>query len=92
MRMYELVLVIKDSLTEEKRKKLIESVKSWLKTMKVTREDAWGVKAFAYPIKKERSGYYFVMAFEGVNGIATDFEKKILTNENILRHLLFRTK
>lgn len=92
MRKYELALVFRDSLSEEKRKKLIETVKSWIKDMKVTKDDAWGVKAFAYPIKKEKSGYYEVMAFEGEVGVPTDFEKKILTNENILRHLLVRTK
>lgn len=92
MRMYELVLIFKDSLSEEKRKKLIETVKSWIKDMKVTKEDAWGVKAFAYPIKKEKSGYYEMMAFEGESGVPTDFEKRILANESILRHLLVRKK
>lgn len=92
MRAYELVVILKDSLTEEKRKKVLTTLKGMLKDAKITKEDAWGVKPFSYPIKHERSGYYEVMHFETDVAIPSDFEKKVQTNENIIRHLLVRTK
>ena len=48
MRTYELVLVMKPSVKEADRKKLLEQVKGWLGTVKVTKEEDWGQKALAY--------------------------------------------
>lgn len=91
MRAYELILVLKPSLTDTLRKKLFTGVKSFLKDLKITKENEIGQKPLAYKIKRETSGFYFDVILEGEN-IPADFEKKLLENENILRHLLLRTK
>jgi len=90
MRTYELVLVLNSSLTSEKRKKLIETIKGWLKEAKITKEEDWGQKALAYPIKREKIGFYHLFSFEA-NTIPTDTEKRILSQDQVLRHLLVRT-
>ena len=92
MRTYELLLVIRTSVTEANRKKLLETVKSWLKDTKIVSEDEWGQKAFAYPIKKEQSGFYHLMNLEALAGVPNDVEKRILGNDGILRHILIRKK
>ncbi len=91
MRTYEFVLVVKSSVKEADRAKLLEQVKGWLGNVKVTKEEDWGQKALAYPIKKEDSGHYFQMQLEGET-IPGDFETRVLQNSNVLRHLLLRTK
>ncbi|MDP2637586.1 MAG: 30S ribosomal protein S6, partial [Candidatus Levybacteria bacterium] len=91
MRSYELVFVTKASLSDALRKKLITSIKSLLSGLKITKESEVGVKSLAYKIKKETTGFYFDFVLEGEN-IPQGFEKKILENDNILRHLLLRTK
>lgn len=91
MRIYELALVFTDQLTEAKRKKLLETITGWLKDAKVTKEDSWGVKALAYPIRKQPMGFYHIMHLEAEN-VPADFEKKLLLEADILRHLLIRTK
>jgi ribosomal protein S6 len=91
MRSYELILIAKTSLTEALRKKLITGVKALLKDLKIVKENEVGQKALAYKIKKETSGFYFDFVLEGET-IPSDFEKKLLENENILRHLLLRNK
>ena len=53
MRTYELVVVIKPTVKEPERKKLLEQVKEWLGEVKITKQNDWGQKALAYPIKKE---------------------------------------
>ena len=90
MRTYDLVLVIKSSVSEADRKKLLEQVKAWMGALKVTKEDDWGSKALKYPIKKELTGHYFALNLEGET-VPQDLEKRILNQENILRHLLVRT-
>ena len=92
MRTYELVLVMRPSVSEADRKKLLEQVKAWLGDLKVTKEDDWGSKALKYSIKKELTGHYFDLMLETEAVIPGDFEKKLLHEDNILRHLLIRNK
>jgi small subunit ribosomal protein S6 len=89
MKTYQLVLVLKTSITEANRKKFVETVKDWFGKAKVTKEEEWGEKTLAYPIKKEKSGFYLNFLLESVK-IPVDFEKKLFANENVLRHLVIR--
>jgi ribosomal protein S6 len=91
MRTYELVVVVKPSVKEAERKKLLEQVKGWLGKLNVTKEEDWGQKALAYPIKKEDAGHFFQFFLEGET-VPSDLETRILQNNNVLRHLLLRTK
>ena len=91
MRSYELILVTKTSLTDTLRKKLVAGVKVLLKDLKIVKENEVGQKVLAYKINRELNGFYFDFALEGEN-VPENFEKKLLENENILRHLLLRTK
>lgn len=90
MRLYELVLVLRPSLKEADRKKFLASVKEWLKDVKVKENDL-GQKPLAYSIKKEVAGHYYQLMLEGEN-IAKDFETRLVRSENVLRHLMLRTK
>lgn len=92
MRKYELVIVLDPNLKADQRTKLLETIKGWLDNVNVVEENAWGQRALAYPIKKERLGFFEVMRLETEEAIPADFEKRLLTNDNILRHLLIRVK
>lgn len=92
MRIYDLVLIIKSSLSQAQRKKLLESIKEWLKDVKVKEEKSWGQKPLSYQIRKEVSGFYHQMMLETEKILPLDFEKKLLAHEDVLRHLLIRRK
>lgn len=92
MRIYELVLVLRPNLSEPNRKKVLDTIKDLLKSLKITEEQDWGSKALAYPIKKELTGHYFDLILETETSIPNDFEKRLLTNDTILRHLVIRKK
>lgn len=92
MRLYELALVIHPSVTEPERKKLLDTIKSWIKDVKIAGENSWGSKALRYRIKKELTGFYHSMQLETEKVLPADFEKKLLHNEKLLRHLLIRKK
>lgn len=91
MRLYELVMILKSSLSEKEREKLLETIKGWLKDVKIIKEESLGQKPLAYKIKRELSGVYHKIEMEAEN-IPADFEKRLNTSENILRHLLLRKK
>lgn len=90
MRTYELVVVVKP-VPEADRKKLLETVKSWLKDVKWTSEKEWGSKALKYKIKQELTGYYYDFEFNAEK-VPADFEKKMLNLDGVLRHLVVRKK
>nr|MBI5455819.1 30S ribosomal protein S6 [Candidatus Levybacteria bacterium] len=90
MRNYQLVLVLKTSLSEANRKKFLESVKSWVKGAKFTKEEEWGEKTLAYIIKRETKGFYVNYLFELKDEFSKDLEKKLMATDDVLRHLLLR--
>jgi len=90
MRVYEFALVLKSSPLG-KQKKIVDEIKNYLKGLKITKEEEVGKKTLSYKIKREDSGYYMNFLFEG-DSIPVDFEKKLLANEGVLRHLLLRKK
>jgi ribosomal protein S6 len=91
MRNYDLVLVLRPSLKDADRKKIISDVKDSLKGVTIAKEEDWGQKPLAYTIKRELAGYYTLLKLEGET-IPAGVEQKILHNDKIIRHLLLRTK
>lgn len=87
MRNYQLVLVVKTT-SEANTKKVLETVKEFLKSAKITKQDDLGEKTLAYPIKKEGKGIYFSFLFEAED--ITGLEKRLFANEDILRYLILR--
>lgn len=92
MRSYELVVVLRPSLKDAEKKKLIDGVKANLSGMKIVKEEEWGQKPLAYTIKKEVAGYYVQLKLETEETIPAGFEQKLLNNDSVLRHLLLRIK
>lgn len=92
MRLYDLVMVSRTSLSDSDRKKLMDQVQTWMGDVKVKSTDEWGQKPLAYPIKKENAGVYTKMTLEGEGAIPADFETRLLRNDSVLRHLLLRVK
>ena len=91
-------MVARPSLKEAELKKLLDSVKDWLGKVKITKEEDWGQKALSYTIKKEVAGHYFMFQIEadsndyGKGSLPKDFEARIIRQDNIIRHLMLRTK
>lgn len=85
-------MVMRPSLSDEDRKKLIESIKDSLKDMKVTKEEDMGQKPLAYKIKKEVAGVFHTIHMESEKAIPQDLERKLLHNDKIIRHLVIRSK
>lgn len=92
MRLYDFVLVLRPSLSETDRKKLLTTIKEWLDGVKVVKDEEWGQKPLSYPIKKEIAGFYHLMKLETEKTVPDDFERRVLQNDNVIRHLLLRTK
>ena len=94
MTKYEIMFIVKATMEEDKIKKISEDLQKLLKTKtsKVIEFKEMGRKKLAYPIKKEVSGYYYVMTVEADKESIHEFDRKISINENVLRHLIIKVE
>ena len=94
MNKYEIMFIVKSTLDEETIKKTSEDLQKLIniKPCKVVEFKEMGRKKLAYPIKKEVSGYYFVMNVEATHETLAEFDRKVTINENVLRHLIIKVE
>ncbi|OGE38113.1 30S ribosomal protein S6 [Candidatus Daviesbacteria bacterium RIFCSPLOWO2_01_FULL_39_12] len=92
MNSYYLTLVLRADLDEKERKSLLDSmVKKLLgEEGKVSKEDLWGNKDLAYPIKKQTKGFYAHYELVADPKNAKGLDKILKVEEDILRYLLIR--
>ena len=90
MKDYELVVIIKnqESVIEETVKKIKELLES--KDIKINKEDIWGLRTLAYPIKNETAGYYIIYNIRSDSQNINPVENTLRINENLLRYRFFR--
>lgn len=89
MNSYLLTLVLKPDQEEKDRKALVDDVKKKIGG-KINKEDAWGARDLAYPIKRQTKGFYVHFEFETDPKVAKDLDKSLKVEEDILRFLLVR--
>ena len=94
MTKYEIMFIVKATMEEDAIKKTSEDLQKLInnKTSKVLEFKEMGRKKLAYPIKKEVSGYYYVITVEANRETIAEFDRKVSINENILRHLIIKVE
>ena len=97
MKKYEIMFIVKPTITEDKIKTVASNFQKTLETngAKVISVDAWGQKTLAYEIKKGnetyKSGYYYVIDLETETDQAiNEFNRLALISSDIIRHLIIR--
>ncbi|MDP3733110.1 MAG: 30S ribosomal protein S6 [Candidatus Daviesbacteria bacterium] len=92
MNNYYVTLVLKPDLEEKVRKELLEGLvkKLTIDNGKLTKQDLWGVKDLAYPIKKQNKGFYAHFEIEADPKNAKGLDKILKVEEDILRYLIIR--
>lgn len=94
MNNYFLTLVFRDGLEDKARDQLVAEIKGKLKTdsAKATslKEDVWGSRDLAYPIKRQTKGYYVHFEFETDPKVAKTLDNTLRVEDDILRYLLVR--
>ncbi len=88
---YELTMIMRTSLGEEDRKKVLESVKKFIgKSSKLVETLDLGKRMFAYPIKKEKEGNYTCLKLDISGQEVVEINKKLKNDERVLRYLLVK--
>jgi small subunit ribosomal protein S6 len=87
--LYETVFILDPTLDEHTVDKEINKVEELILSHKgmVKKTEKWGLKKFAYPIKKKLQGFYTLIYFEGDGDIPKELERSYKLNEHCLRYL-----
>lgn len=90
MNKYEIMFVVKNTIDESTVNKTVDELKSIITSMKSEIIDfkEMGQKQLAYEIKKEVSGFYFLITANATKEAVAEFDRIAKINENVIRHLV----
>jgi small subunit ribosomal protein S6 len=88
-RIYETVIVLHPELSEEDVETTTQSVVSLLtdRGSEIIRTERGGKRRLAYPIHKQRYGYYNLIHFRASPDVLTPLERSYRLNDRIIRYL-----
>jgi small subunit ribosomal protein S6 len=92
MRRYELMLVIRPDVADDKSQALIDRTTRGLVSSggQIVKVAPWGRRRLAYPIDRHREGSYHIILFEAPSDAIAELEHTLQITEEVLRHLVTR--
>jgi len=92
MHQYEIVVVMRADLTAEDVTTHVDTITGWVTAREgqVVQVDHWGRRKLAYPIRKQRDGYYVLLKAELPPAAPVEIERNLRITEDILRFLVTR--
>jgi small subunit ribosomal protein S6 len=94
MRRYELMLVIRPDVADDKSQALVDRTTRQVVTAggQIVKVAPWGRRRLAYPIDRHREGSYQIILFEAPPEAIAELEHTLLITEEVLRHLVTRVE
>ena len=94
MRRYELMLVIRPDVADDKSQALVDRTTRGIVSAggQIVKVAPWGRRRLAYPIDRHREGSYHIILFEAPSDSIVELEHTLLITEEVLRHLITRVE
>ena len=93
MRKYEIMFIVKPTLSEDEKKNVVAKFVKVLTDNKatITNEKDLGQRELAYEIKDFKSGFYYLVNLEANDDAAiAEFDRQAKNTSDIVRHLITR--
>lgn len=93
MRKYEIMFIVKPTLSEDEKKNVVAKFVKVLTDNKatITNEKDLGQRELAYEIKDFKSGFYYLVNLEANDDAAiSEFDRQAKNTSDIIRHLITR--
>ena len=88
MNKYETIFIINTSADEAKKKELVEKFSALINSNgKVESVDEWGLKKLAYPVQKQKEGYYVLVNFEAKPELIAELERVYRITDDIMKFI-----
>ena len=90
MRLYEIVYIFDATLDEDSVNKKLEKFHPLMvgKSGEVVAVDHWGTRQMAYPVKKQKTGFYVVAQVRAETDGLPEFERVLGLDAELLRYLI----
>jgi len=94
MRRYELMLIIRPDVPDDRSQALVDRTTRQIVTAggQIVKVAPWGRRRLAYPIDRHREGSYHIILFEAPAEAIQELEHTLLITEEVLRHLVTRVE
>lgn len=91
MNKYELLLIIKNAISDEEKQAVCDKVESIINANgAVESTDKWGTRKYAYPIDYTTEGYYVLWTFSAQATVPAELENFVKISENCVRCMIIR--
>ncbi|MEA3423938.1 MAG: 30S ribosomal protein S6 [Bacillota bacterium] len=89
MKNYETMFILKPNVEEEQRNAVIEKFKNIIdEGGEIVSVDEWGIKKFAYEIKKLKEGYYVLINFKSDSDVLNELERNYRISDDVIRFIV----
>ena len=91
-RVYEIVVIVTPSATDEDLDQLTTSLTGIITTQggTIVKAEKWGKRNLAYPIGKFKDGHYLLIEAEGSGSEIAELERRMRVNDTIVRYMTVR--
>lgn len=92
MPLYEHVYIARQDISQQQVEALTDTFKSLISEHggTVGKVESWGLKTFAYKIKKNRKGHYVLMNIDAPHAAVHEMERQMRIHEDVLRCLTIK--
>jgi small subunit ribosomal protein S6 len=89
LRQYETGFVLSPAISEEEITLFIQQMADIVAQKKghMVRQDIWGKRRLAYPIKRFQEGVYVFFTYEGPGDVSTELERRFKQTDTVIRFM-----
>ena len=94
MRRYELMLVLRPDVPEDRIQAVLDRSTRAISTAggQIVKVSPWGRRRLAYPIDSFHEGSYYILVFEAPSEAVAELERGLNITEEVMRHLVTRVE
>ncbi|MCX6571857.1 MAG: 30S ribosomal protein S6 [Candidatus Aminicenantes bacterium] len=89
MRQYETGFVLSPTLSEEETAQFVQQMAEIVaqKKGRMVKQDIWGKRRMAFPIKRFQEGIYVFFTYEGAGDVSAELERRFKQTEAVIRFM-----
>jgi small subunit ribosomal protein S6 len=89
LRQYETGFVLSPALSEEETTQFIQQMAEIIaqKKGRMVKQDIWGKRRLAFPIKRFQEGVYVFFTYDGPGDVSTELERRFKQTDSVIRFM-----
>ncbi len=89
MRQYETGFVLSPALSEEEITQFLQQMAEIVaqKKGRMVKQDIWGKRRLAFPIKRFQEGFYVFLTYDGGGDVSTELERRFKQSDAVIRFM-----